>query len=183
LFFAMTHPLSDHIDTARLRLRKPKPSDARAIFQAYTQDREVCHFMTWTPHASESATEAFMEWCVNAWNAGSCRPYMITERGEDVAIGMIDARMLGTTIDIGYVVASQHWGKGFVPEAITALSSRALESPGIFRVQATCDVENLPSQRALEKAGFTREGRLERYIVHPNISPEPRACLIYARVR
>jgi ribosomal-protein-alanine N-acetyltransferase len=179
----MTHLLPDHIDSARLRLRKPKLSDARAIFLAYMQDAEVCHFMTWTPHASQAATEGFMEWCVNAWTTGSCLPYVITEHGDDVAIGTIDARMLGTTIEIGYVLARQHWGKGFMPEAITALSSRALESPGIYRVQATCDVENIPSQRALKKAGFTREGRLERYLVHPNIAPEPRACFMYARTR
>ncbi|MCG2592746.1 GNAT family N-acetyltransferase [Ramlibacter sp. XY19] len=52
-----------------------------------------------------------------------------------------------------------------------------------FRVHAACDVENRPSQRALEKAGFMREGRLERFTVHPNISPEPRACYMYARCR
>lgn len=179
----MPHLLPDHIDTERLRLRKPELADARSIFAAYTQDREVCHFMTWTPHASESATQAFMEWCVNAWDAGTCLPYVITERGDDVAIGTIDARMLGTTIDIGYVLARQQWGKGVMPEAITALTASALASPAIFRVQATCDTENIPSQRALEKAGFTREGRLERYIVHPNISPEPRACFMYAKVR
>jgi RimJ/RimL family protein N-acetyltransferase len=38
------------------------------------------------------------------------------------------------------------------------LADAALDSPGIFQVQATCDTENIPSQRTLEKSGFTREG-------------------------
>jgi [ribosomal protein S5]-alanine N-acetyltransferase len=59
----------------------------------------------------------------------------------------------------------------------------ALARPQFFRARATCDVENRPSARALEKSGCLREGRLERYIVHPNISPEPRACYLYARCR
>lgn len=179
----MPRLLPDQIDSERLHLRKPEPADAQSIFLAYTQDSEVCRFMTWTPHASEDVTRGFIEWCVKAWDAGTCLPYIITERGDDVAIGTIDARMLGTTIDIGYVLAREHWGKGFMPEAIAAVAQSALDRDGVFRVQATCDTDNLPSQRALEKAGFTREGRLERYIVHPNISPEPRACFMYARVR
>jgi len=111
------------------------------------------------------------------------RPYVISERCSDPAIGMIEARLLGTTVDIGYVLARSCWGKGLMPEAIDALAATALASPSIYRVQATCDTENIPSQRALQKSNFIREGRLERYAVHPNLSPEPRACFMYARVR
>jgi RimJ/RimL family protein N-acetyltransferase len=70
-----------------------------------------------------------------------------------------------------------------MPAAIESPTSAALLNPRIFRAQATCDIENAPSQRALEKAGCTREGRLERHMVHPNISPGPRACFMYARCR
>ena len=179
----MPRLLPDQIDTKRLRLRQPDLADARSIFQAYTQDSEVCRFMIWMPHASESATREFIESCIEAWNAESRLPYVVAERSSNVAIGMIEARMLGTTVDIGYVLAKPHWGKGLMPEAISALSGTALESPQIYRVQATCDTENIPSQRALEKSRFSREGRLERYTVHPSVSPEPRACFMYAKFR
>ena len=179
----MTFTVPEQIDTKRLRLRKPALGDARSIFQAYAQDSEVCHFMVWTPHASEAATQEFIESCIEAWTNKSRLPYVIAERSSNVAIGMIDARMLGTAVDIGYVLAKAHWGKGLMPEAISALADATLESPGTYRVQATCDTENTPSQRALEKSGFTREGRLERYTVHPNISPEPRACFMYSKFR
>jgi len=66
-------------------------------------------------------------------------------------------------------------------EAIRAFTDAALRIPGIFRVQATCDVDNRASARALEKAGFSLEGRIERYMVHPNISSEPRPSFLYAR--
>jgi len=179
----MPRLLPEQIDTKRLRLRKPALGDARSIFQAYAQDSEVCRFMVWTPHASETATREFIESCIEAWTAESRLPYVIAERSSNVAIGMIEARMLGTAADIGYVLAKVHWGKGLMPEAISALADATLEIPGTYRVQATCDTENIPSQRALEKSGFTREGRLERYTVHPNISPEPRACFMYSKFR
>ena len=179
----MPRLLPEQISTTRLRLRQPELVDSHSIFRAYAQDTEACHFMIWKPHTSEAITREFMESCHKAWEAGDRLPYVITENTSNDAIGMIEARMLGTAVDIGYVLARRHWGKGFMPEAIAALAGAALACAGIYRVHAACDTENVPSQRALEKSGFLREGRLERYTVHPNISPEPRACFMYAKCR
>jgi [ribosomal protein S5]-alanine N-acetyltransferase len=44
-------------------------------------------------------------------------------------------------------------------------------------------VENLASARVMEKAGMTREGLLRRWIIHPNVSDEPRSCFSFAKVR
>jgi RimJ/RimL family protein N-acetyltransferase len=35
----------------------------------------------------------------------------------------------------------------------------------------------------MEKAGFAFEGVLRRWLVFPNLGPEPRDCRMYARVR
>jgi hypothetical protein len=61
-----------------------------------------------------------------------------------------------------------------------SVSSSPRTSP---RVWAVCDSTHLASVRVLEKAGLEREGILRRFIVHPNISPEPRDCFCYSRVR
>lgn len=169
--------------TPRLRLREPAAADAAGIFNAYTQDVEVCRFMIWAPHASEAVSREFIDWCIAMWRTGERLPYVITRHDSNAPIGMIEARPLGTMVDIGYVLARAHWGRGLMPEAIDVLARAALVQAELFRVQAACDVENVPSQRALEKSGFVREGRLERYTVHPNLSPEPRACFMYARCR
>jgi len=55
--------------------------------------------------------------------------------------------------------------------------------PDIYRVFATCDVDNPASAKVMEKAGMKYEGLLRRYMIHPNVSEEPRDCLMYARVR
>jgi RimJ/RimL family protein N-acetyltransferase len=179
----MTRLLPEEISTSRLRLRCSVLADAHAIFEAYAQDPEVCRFMTWTPHASEAVTQAFIESCIEAWREGYRLPYVVTDIDSDAAIGMLEARIQGTTVDIGYVLARPHWGHGLIPEAIRALTTQALTTPGVYRVQATCDSENIQSQRALEKSGFLREGRLERLTIHPNISAEPRAGFLYAKCR
>ena len=176
--------LPERIETNRLVLRKPLATDAATIFAGYTQDMAVAMYMVWRPHAALRESEAFIAECIRAWEQGERRPYVLCFSGnEQEPIGMLEARVLGSAVDIGYVLAREHWGAGLMPEAIGSVSESALSSPSIYRVQATCDIENHPSARALEKAGFRCEGRLERYSAHPNLSTEPRACFMFARCR
>lgn len=67
---------------------------------------------------------------------------------------MLEARPRSHVVNIGYVLTSTQWGQGLMVEAIQAFTAIALRLPGIFRVEATCDVENRASARALEKSGF-----------------------------
>ena len=74
----------------------------------------------------------------------------------------------------------QHWGKGFVPEATRAIIHWSFQQLSIYRIYATTDVENVASQRVLEKVGMQCEGILRKYIIHPNISDIPRDSYMYA---
>jgi [ribosomal protein S5]-alanine N-acetyltransferase len=177
----MESPFPHLLHTPRLLLRAPREADALALFDAYTQDAQVARYMTWRPHEELEQTEAFVTACIRAWNDGERLPYILcpAER-EHEAIGMLEARLMGHMIDLGYVLARRHWGSGLMAEAITGLTTAALASPAFFRVQASCDVDNTASARTLEKAGFVREGRLERHTVHPNLDAQPRPCFLYA---
>jgi [ribosomal protein S5]-alanine N-acetyltransferase len=177
-----THSLPASIETARLVLRMPIQDDAESIFDAYAQDIEVCRYMVWQPHADVATTQNFIGACIESANRGEAYPYVITESKTSRVIGMLDARPSNHRVNIGYVLARAFWGKGFMPEAINALTQVAL-SGAFYRVEATCDIENHASYRTLEKSGFSKEGRLARYTVHPNISAEPRDCWLYARCR
>jgi RimJ/RimL family protein N-acetyltransferase len=176
--------LPDQLHTERLKLRAPRRSDAVHLFAAYTQDPEVARYMTWRPHTLLSQTEGFIDYCLRGWAEDRSRAYLLVPHDhDDVPIGMLEARLQPHTIDVGYVLQRKYWGAGLMPEAMRAFSDVALSLPEYFRVQATCDVENAASARTLEKSGFVRECRLERHTVIPNISPEPRASLMYARWR
>ena len=85
--------------------------------------------------------------------------------------------------DCGYVLARRWWRQGLITEVLTEVTVWALRQPSVFRVGAVCDVDNIGSARVLEKAGFVRDGLLRRWLVHPNISNEPRDRYSYARVR
>jgi RimJ/RimL family protein N-acetyltransferase len=175
--------LPHRFETDRLVARLPITADAEMLFEAYTSKPEVSRYMLWLPHQTVATTEAFIAECIAAAERGARLPYVLAERGQAGVVGMLEARPLAHKLDIGYVLAPEYWGRGFMPEAIHHLADLALGQPEFFRVQAFCDVENRPSQRALEKAGFMREGRHDRFVVHPNVSPEPRACYMYAKCR
>ncbi|KAG8097736.1 hypothetical protein GUJ93_ZPchr0013g35902 [Zizania palustris] len=67
---------------------------------------------------------------------------------------------------LGYLVARAHWGRGVATRAVSAAAEAVFaEWPWLVRLEAIADVENPASQRVLEKAGFTREGVLRRYVV------------------
>lgn len=180
----MISPLPARLQTSRLLLRKPVAADAQVLYDSYTHDADVARFMVWRPHAHAADTEAFIERCMEAWDSELRRPYVLAPCDSPArALGMLEARWLGHMVDVGYVLARQHWGQGLMPEAVASIAEAVLSDTRVFRVQATCDVENAASARTLEKAGFVREGRMDRLTVHPNISAEPRPCFMYARCR
>jgi [ribosomal protein S5]-alanine N-acetyltransferase len=85
--------------------------------------------------------------------------------------------------DIGYVLSRKLWGGGYMTEAANVVVEWAINLSFVYRVWAVCDCENKASARVLEKVGMQREGILRRYIVHPNVSPEPRDCFVYSKIR
>ena len=169
------------VETARLILREPRPSDAATIFNTYGQDPRVAKFMVWEPIPEPSGADSFIAEAIEHWSAGARFAFVLELKSDGgKLVGMLDARIDAHTVDFGYVLAKDFWGQGLMPEALSALSGLALEHASIFRLQATCDVENSASIRTLEKCGYVREGRLDRYVLHPNISSEPRSCFMFA---
>jgi ribosomal-protein-alanine N-acetyltransferase len=59
-------------------------------------------------------------------------------------------------IELGYGVHPDFRNHGYATEAARALLRWASEQPGVRRVIAQCDQDNIASQRVVEKAGMTR---------------------------
>lgn len=173
----------DRLVTPRLVLRLPRLTDVDAVFEEYASDPDVTRYLVWRPHASRAETQAFIEGTLAGWESGRDLTWALTLAGADRVIGMIAARPDRFKADIGYVLARRFWGQGLIAEAGGAVIDRLFADPEIHRVWALCDVDNRASARVLEKLGMAREGILRRWLIHPNISTEPRDCLVYARMR
>ena len=67
--------------------------------------------------------------------------------------------------ELGYWLAEPFWGRGIVTEAVKEVVEIAFRIYDINRVFARPYGANLGSQRVLEKAGFTLEGRFEKTLI------------------
>jgi RimJ/RimL family protein N-acetyltransferase len=175
--------MPERIETKRLVLRSPQLKDATAMFTGWAQDLQVTRYLTWRPHTSPEQSQAAIARAISAWNDEARFPYMIALKTTGEVMGMIDPHFEGARVGIGYVLGHAYWGNGYMPEATRIIIDWAFQQPTIYRVYATTDVENVASQRVLEKVGMHCEGILRKYIIHPNISEIPRDSYMYAIVK
>jgi RimJ/RimL family protein N-acetyltransferase len=78
------------------------------------------------------------------------------------SLGLFHADWEVRSAEIGYGVRSDERGKGYAPEALSAVATWALTEGGIQRAWLTANTDNVASVRVAEKAGFRREGTLRR---------------------
>jgi RimJ/RimL family protein N-acetyltransferase len=85
---------------------------------------------------------------------------------DDEAVGGIGFTVLTdverVSAEIGYWLGEPYWGRGFVTEALMAITRYAIDTCGLTRVYALPFAFNTASCRVLEKAGYTLEARLRR---------------------
>jgi len=170
------------IDLRRLRLRRPRLSDAAAVFEC-ASDPDVARYADWPITRSIASVEERLRGREHDWESGEEFHWMVTLRPDDRAIGGIACSISGHASEFGFLLARRFWGNGYATEAACAIVEWIFSVPAVWRLSATCDVENLASARVLEKAGLTREAILRRAVVRPNLSPEPRDAFMYSKVR
>jgi RimJ/RimL family protein N-acetyltransferase len=173
----------EYLETERLALRRPAPADGSAIFERWATDPQVTRYLAWAPHRDVSESEAHVARCIERWQSGEEYVWLIDELDTGTLVGSIAARVRVHGVDIGYLLARDAWGRGYMVEAVNAVTDWFLARPEVHRVWATCDAENLASARVLEQASFELEGVLRRWQPHPGAGEGPRDARCYSRIR
>jgi ribosomal-protein-alanine N-acetyltransferase len=153
------------------------------MFDSYASDPAVAKYMTWRPHRTVDDTLDFVRRCESAWADGSAFPWSLWLKEGGAFAGVIEIRVQPNTVTLGYALSRRWWRQGLMSEALTWVIQWAFAQPNIYRIWATCDVDNVASARVLERVGMEREGVLRRWLVHPNVGDEPRDCFCYSMVR
>lgn len=180
LSFAMPSDL----ETERLALRAPGPADADWLFAHYTSAPEIVRYLPWLRHRALQETTTLIVQCAEASAARTGHLLVVVKRQQpNDPIGLLHFGGGQHSVSLGFGLVRHHWGHGYGREVASAAVTWALRQPDVWRVWAYCDIANSASARLLEQAGLSYEGTLRRYAIHPNLSPEPRDCRIYAHVR
>lgn len=180
----------ERIETERLVLRMPRRGDGATV-NAAVQD-SIVGLAPWMPWASTvpSLDESELH-CRRQQAKYLLREDLALLMFERQADGSEGALVGGTGLhridwtlrkfEIGYWRRAGCEGRGYVTEAVTALSRMAFDSLGARRVEIRMDDANERSWRVAERAGFTLEALLRFDSATP--LGEPRSTRIYARVR
>ena len=171
------------LETARLVLRLPRPSDAAAIFQRYAGDPDVTRYLGWPRHHSVEQSEGFVQFSSFEWERWPAGPYLICSRSSGDLLGSTGLAFRSAHEAMtGYVLARDAWGRGYATEALAAVVDLA-PSLGLARLTALCHPEHRPSQRVLEKCGFVRDDQLAELVEFPNLPPvTTQMALGYVRI-
>ncbi|HEU0192589.1 MAG TPA: GNAT family protein [Gaiellales bacterium] len=153
-----SEPPSD--GTVVLRLRRA--GDVAAIAEA-SHDPETLRWLEDEPTApgpAESVARAAAH-----WRSGRRAPFVIADAATDAPLGLVNVQVADDPeiASLAVSVFPQARGRGVAPRALRLAAAWALGGPGLQRVVAEAAVDNTASIRAIEKAGFHREGVLRSH--------------------
>lgn len=73
--------------------------------------------------------------------------------------------------ELGYMLASNAWGFGYMQEALSAFIDYGFSDLGLNRIEADTDSRNTRSMHLLERLKFVKEGHFrERWVVEGDVS-------------
>jgi len=148
------------IMTDRLRIRNFETMDWQAVHE-YTSDAKVMAYIPGGCLSEEAAKEL-----VNENLAANAEKFPVLLKAEGVLIGhIIFHKYFGEhTYEIGWVFNPKYQSKGYASEAVYGILKHGFEGMNLHRIIATCQPENTPSYRVMEKIGMRREGYFKKCI-------------------
>jgi RimJ/RimL family protein N-acetyltransferase len=160
------------IDADRIRLRWISEEDTDAFYAIYSNP-EVMRYWSTPPLVDRAAAADLIRKIHADWQRRLILKWGIALRADDQLIGSLTLFNLDFNhrrAEIGYALGREHWGHGYMNEALMAVLKYAFEVLELHRIEADVDPRNTASIKTVERLGFQREGYLrERWQVNGEI--------------
>ncbi|HLA55277.1 MAG TPA: GNAT family N-acetyltransferase [Flavobacterium sp.] len=146
-------------ESERLLFRELLPSHAAAMFEL-DSDPEVCKYLGFKSFISieesrnviENIRQQYLDNGIGRWAA------ILKDTGEFIGwAGLKFIKRLNDrddNYDLGYRFIQRHWGKGYGTESAKAFIDFGFNEMKLGKISAYVDVNNIASQKILEKCGF-----------------------------
>jgi RimJ/RimL family protein N-acetyltransferase len=168
-------PLTD----GEIVLRMRQESDVAAIAQA-SRDPETQRRLNDPPLALEGPLESVTR-AEQQWSSGSAAPFVIADAANDRPLGLLNVQF-GDDEEVASLAVSvfpEARGRGVASKALRLGALWGLRELRLARVAAEAAADNQASIRAIEKAGFHREGTLR---AHCKTHGERHDCVMFSLV-
>lgn len=177
----------NHFESERLLIRAPKVEDALDVWTAIQQTQDK--LAEWMPWASElpqleDTEETLRQAVADFITRKDLRLHLfLKETGEFIgSSGLHKIEWAVPKFEIGYWLNREMEGKGYMVEAVGAITEFAFQTLNARRIEIRCDEENMKSRMVAERAGYELEGILK----HDTLSIDGknlRNTCIYAKIR
>ncbi|WP_223605598.1 GNAT family N-acetyltransferase [Chryseobacterium sp. OSA05B] len=132
------------------------------LFCDLFEDDEVTKYL---PYRSPKQYAEMFDIALEDYTKGPFGRFGIFDTANHDFIGMCLVRDFADApgqIEIGYTLGKKYWGKGIATEVSRALVKYSLLNTEAGDIVAVTDLDNIGSQKVLEKAGFSRIDNLKR---------------------
>ena len=154
--------------TERLLLRKPRAEDAAALLDAFSDPEVVRYLGGGGAETIVEVEEGIAEW-LERWERWGVGFFSLERREDGLVLGRAGFvrwdpetwQIGGSETELGWLLAREHWGRGYASEAALALRDWALGDRGLARIISLIQHENVRSFRVAEKLGERYERDVE----------------------
>jgi RimJ/RimL family protein N-acetyltransferase len=168
-------PLTD----GEIVLRMRREDDVPALAEA-SRDPETQRRLEDGPLSQEAQRESVSR-AEEQWATGKGAPFVIADARDDRPLGLLNLQLREDQeiANLAVSVFPEARGRGIASRALRLGALWGLRELGLARVAAEAAVDNLASIRAIEKAGFQREGTLR---AHCKTHGERHDCVMFSLV-
>jgi RimJ/RimL family protein N-acetyltransferase len=152
------------VSTARLTLREFVASDFDAL-HAFSSDPRVTRYLFFGPRDKDGSAD-YLQGLIESQreNPRTRFELAVVENASAEVIGACDLSLIEHGVaDLGYMLAHEHWGKGYATEISLRLLQAAFLELRAERVISTVDINNRASIRVLEKIGMRWEAVFRKH--------------------
>ena len=156
-----------------------REEDVPAIAEA-SRDPETQRFLDDGP-LTEEAQRGSVTKAEQQWLAGMGAPFVIADADDDRPLGLLNLQFGDDeeAADLAVSVFPEARGRGIATRALRLGARWGLRELGLARVAAEAAIDNHASIRAIEKAGFHREGTLRS---HCTTHGERHDCVMFSLI-
>ncbi|OUL22209.1 GNAT family N-acetyltransferase [Nostoc sp. RF31YmG] len=149
--------------TENLILRETTINDAPEVFQIFADDEVTKYHDVETAISVKQAQFLIQRRAERFKNQEAIR-WGIARKEDNAIVGSCGYSIRNRfQAEIGYELAREHWRKGFMTEALSAIIQWGFDQLDLNRIEALVMLDNTASMQLLKKLQFVEEGVLREY--------------------